>query len=210
MCLTEEKRHLQQRMQNKPQKGGLKLFVLCDSHGYVYKFEMSNGAVDNIVLPGTPDLGAMSNVVVRLSKSVADDMHHIMCFDNDYTSIPLLMYLRSRGIYSLGSFRSNEISGCKLPLESEIKNQPKGYSIEFVSNVNDASVNVVLWKDDKCLRMASTYVGVEPFTSTTNSNQQRAKATRTDRKEKSSIDDNWPHVNKQFHYSSLYIPETNG
>lgn len=92
-------------MPNKPHKWGIKLFVLCDSNGFAYRFEIYNGAGDNIILPDTPDLGATSNVVVRLSQTISNFVHHILYFDNFYTSLPLLVYLRARGIYSLGTVR---------------------------------------------------------------------------------------------------------
>lgn len=105
MCSTKTKHHLRQYMPNKPHKWGVKLFVLCDSNGFAYRFEIYNGAGDNIILPGTPDLGATSNVVIRLSQTIPDFVHHILYFDNFYTSLPLLVYLRARGIYSLGTVR---------------------------------------------------------------------------------------------------------
>lgn len=94
-------------MPNKPHKWGIKLFVLCDSNGFAYRFEVYNGAGDNIILPDTPDIGATSNIVIRLSQTIPDFAHHILYFDNFYTSLPLLVYLRARGIYSLGTVRGN-------------------------------------------------------------------------------------------------------
>lgn len=105
MCVTKMKHHLRQYMPNKPHKWGVKLFVLCDSYGFAYRFEIYTGAGDNTILPDTPDLGASSNIVVRLSQTVPNFVHHIIYFDNLYTSIPLLVYLRSRGIFSLGTIR---------------------------------------------------------------------------------------------------------
>lgn len=107
MCSTKTKHHLRQYMPNKPHKWGVKLFVLCDSNGFAYRFEIYNGAGDNVVLRGAPDLGATSNVVVRLSQTIPNFVHHILYFDNFYTSLPLLVYLRARGIYSLGTVRGN-------------------------------------------------------------------------------------------------------
>lgn len=101
MCATKMKSTLRQYLANKPHKWGFKLFVLSDSFGYSYRFEVYCGAGDNVVLPGTPDLGATANVVVRLSKVLPDFRNHIMYFDNFYTSLPLLTYLRSRGIHIL-------------------------------------------------------------------------------------------------------------
>lgn len=99
MCSTKMKAMLRQYLANKPHKWGFKLFVLSDSFGYSYRFEVYCGAGDNVVLPGTPDLGAAANVVVRLSKNLPDFKNHILYFDNFYTSLPLLTYLRSRGMY---------------------------------------------------------------------------------------------------------------
>lgn len=65
MCSTKARHHLRQYMPNKPHKWGVKLFVLCDSHGYAYRFEIYNGAGDNRILPGMADLGACANVVVQ-------------------------------------------------------------------------------------------------------------------------------------------------
>lgn len=112
MCSTKMRHHLRQYMPNKPHKWGIKLFVLCDSSGFAYRFEIYNGAGDNVVLPGCPDLGATSNVVVRLSQTIPDFVHHIVYFDNFYTSIPLLVYLRARGIYSLGTVKANRVPNC--------------------------------------------------------------------------------------------------
>lgn len=37
MCATKTRHHLRQYMPNKPHKWGVKLFVLCDSHGFAYR-----------------------------------------------------------------------------------------------------------------------------------------------------------------------------
>lgn len=62
MCSTKMKHHLRQYMPNKPDKWGIKFFVLCDSSGYAYRFEIYHGAGDNVILNGQPDLGATANV----------------------------------------------------------------------------------------------------------------------------------------------------
>ncbi|XP_046868914.1 piggyBac transposable element-derived protein 4-like [Drosophila willistoni] len=88
MCSTKMKHHLRQYMPNKPHKWGIKTFVLCDSFGYAYRFEVYSGAGDNAILPGYPDIGASANIVVRLTKTVESFKHHIIYFDNFYTSLP--------------------------------------------------------------------------------------------------------------------------
>ncbi|KAJ8930236.1 hypothetical protein NQ314_016962 [Rhamnusium bicolor] len=65
MCSTKMVSHLRQYMPAKPHKWGMKLFVLCDSYGYSYGFELYSGAGDNVILNGAPDLGAAASAVSR-------------------------------------------------------------------------------------------------------------------------------------------------
>lgn len=184
-------------MPNKPHKWGIQLFVLCDSHGYAYRFEIYNGAGDNVVLPGAPDLGSTANIVVRLSQTVLDFVHHIIYFDNFYTSLPLLVYLRARGIYSLGTIRANRISNCKFPPDTVVNKEARGYSVEYVGVAYGIDISTVLWKDNKSVRLASTYVGIEPY-SRAGPEQQRAKAARFDRKEKRFVNVDCPQIIREY------------
>ncbi|XP_062535158.1 piggyBac transposable element-derived protein 3-like, partial [Armigeres subalbatus] len=164
MCATKMKSTLRQYLANKPHKWGFKLFVLSDSFGYSYRFEVYCGAGDNVVLPGTPDLGATANVVVRLSKVLPDFRNHIMYFDNFYTSLPLLTYLRSRGIFALGTIRNNRIPNNKLPTDTALKKCERGYSTEYVGTAHGVSISTTVWNDNKAVRLASSYVGVKSRT----------------------------------------------
>lgn len=197
MCSTKMKHHLRQYMPNKPHKWGMKLFVLCDSFGYAYRFEIYNGAGDNKKLPGCPDLGSSANVVIRLSQTVPDFKNYIIYFDNFYTSIPLLVYLRARGIYSLGTIRVNRVATCKLPSDTAVKKEARGYSIEFVGQAYGIDIATVLWKDNKSVRLASSYVGIKPFEHV-NPNHQPSKASRYDRKKKQHVEIDCPEIIKEY------------
>lgn len=197
MCSTKAVHHLRQYMPNKPHKWGVKFFVLCDSFGYAYRFEIYNGAGDNVILPDVPDLGATSNVVVRLSQTIPNFSHHVMYFDNFYTSIGLLVYLRSRGIYSLGTIRPNRVPMSKLPSDNDLKKEDRGYSEEYSANICGVPVTTVIWKDNKCVRLASSYVGVKDFIRT-NPNVQPSKIVRFDRKEKKHVDVDCPQIIKEY------------
>ena len=138
-------------------------------------------------MPGHPGFGSTANVVVRLSQTVSDFVYHIIYFENSYTSLPLLVYLRARGIYSLGTVRSNRITNCKLPTNNEIKNEARGFSTEFVGRAYGVDIRKVLWKDNKSVRLVSTYVGVAPF-ARANPSEHPAKASRYDRKAKQRVE----------------------
>lgn len=188
MCSTKMKHHLRQYMPNKPHKWGIKLFVLCDTFGYSYRFQIFIGAGDNTVLSGSPDLGPTANVVVRLTQSVPEFQNHVVYFDNFYTSLPLLIYLRAKGIFSLGTIRSNRISNSKLPNErdEEYKKANRGYAVEFFGTAYGVDISTVLWKDNRVVRLASTYVGVMPFLRNSPPTHPN-KAPRYDRKRKQYI-----------------------
>lgn len=198
MCATKAKHHLRQYLPNKPHKWGIKLFVLCDSSGYAYQFEVYNGAGDNVILPGTPDLGATGNVVVRLTQTVPDFKHHIVYFDNYYTCVQLLVYLRSRGIYSLGTVKANRIPNSKLPADNQLKDKERGFSCEFVTSAKGVNVSAIAWKDNKIVRLLSTYVGIKPFSRTNAEQQQPAKAIRYERKVKSFLEIDCPQIIREY------------
>uniref|UniRef100_A0A2H1W0A0 SFRICE_039282 n=1 Tax=Spodoptera frugiperda TaxID=7108 RepID=A0A2H1W0A0_SPOFR len=83
-----------------------------------------SGAKDIDRLPGEPDLGAVSNTVIRLLLPRGFTrfarlllLYNISIdFDNFYTNIPLLHYLTNEGIYCLGTVQKNRLGkSCKLP-----------------------------------------------------------------------------------------------
>lgn len=178
-------------------KTGVKLFVLCDSYGFSYKFEVYHDAEDNMMLPNTFDIDATSNVVVRLSQTIPNFKNRILYFDHSYTSLPLLVYLRSRGIYSLGT----RIPNCNLPTDKDKKLAQKkiGYSEEYVGTAFGIEMSTVLWKDTKIVRMVSTYVGVNPFRSA-NHDSESLKTTRYDMQKKEYIEIDSPNIIKERNY----------
>lgn len=195
MCSTKMISAFRQYMPAKPHKWGMKLFNLCDTTGFSYRFEVYCGAGDNVVLPGTPDLGATGNIVVRLSQTIPEFKNHILYFDNFYTSLPLLVYLRSRGIYSLGTARINRVNNCKL--SNNVKGRNRGYSEEYVGSAHGIDITNVLWQDTKNVVLLSTYVGVLPFRSQ-EPQTQPSKITRYDRKNKQYLEIDCPRIIKEY------------
>nr|XP_023016760.1 piggyBac transposable element-derived protein 1-like [Leptinotarsa decemlineata] len=123
LCATKARHHLKQYMPAKPHKWGYKLFVLCGASGFSYNFEIYSDAENQpkFRLPDEPDLGAASNTVIRLSREVPTNLNHVVYFDNYYTSVPLMSFLASRGIFPLGTVRRNRApNNCKLPSEEKI------------------------------------------------------------------------------------------
>lgn len=84
--------------------------------------------------------------------------------DNYFTSVPLPTYLHKQGILCLGTARRNRIPDCKLPTENEYKKVPQGTCHEYVANVEGVDVSSVIWKDNKCVTLLSTFVRIIPET----------------------------------------------
>lgn len=61
----------------------------------------------------------------------------------------------------MGTIRANRIPNCKLPPDNELKKLERGYSDEQVSTAHGVTISTSVWKDNKPVRMASSYVGVK-------------------------------------------------
>ncbi|CAG4957184.1 unnamed protein product [Parnassius apollo] len=159
------------------------IYVLSGVSGFAYKIEPETGS-ENVVLPNEPDLGASSNVIVRLSREIPRNHNYRLYFDNYFTSLPLLEYLSQNGILSLGTIRRNRIPDCKLPTDKEISKKDRGYSVEYVANVNGVDVATVAWKVNKVVNLASSFVGEMP----------KAQVRRYDKKTKQYITIDRPNI----------------
>ena len=156
------------------------------------------GAGDNKLSPNTPNLGAAANVVVRLSQQVPDFANHIIYFDNFYTTLPLLIYLRSRGIFSLGTIRSNRIPNSKTSTDGDMKKMARGYSEEFVGVSHGCNISCVLWNDTKPVRLVSTYVGIQPFLDALDARRKPQQIERWDKTKKEYIKLDCPNIISEY------------
>ncbi|GBM85942.1 PiggyBac transposable element-derived protein 3 [Araneus ventricosus] len=164
ICATQSRSILKQYMPKKPHKWGFKFFVSCGVSGFAYDFELYSGQENGAIRPpNEPDLGCASNVVVRLSRLIPQNQNHKLFFDNHFNSLPLLEFLSQNGILPLGTVRRNRIPDCKLPLESEMKKEKRGYSLEQVSCINSTEISCVTWLDNKPVHFLSTFVGSLPI-----------------------------------------------
>ncbi|KAH8026442.1 hypothetical protein HPB51_020426 [Rhipicephalus microplus] len=114
-------------------------------------------------VPGLPDLGVSSNVVLELSGSIPENKNYLLFFDNWFTSIELLVSLHQRGIPALGTARANRISGCRLPSDAEMKKDGRGSHVEREATVDGVEVRVVKWYDSRRVNIASTFGSAEPL-----------------------------------------------
>nr|AGK25051.1 transposase [Chilo suppressalis] len=191
MCATKLAHFMKQYLPNKPHKWGFKLFVMCSLQGFAYQFEIYSGKMIHDRLSTEPELGAVSDTVVRLTRRVPRNRNHIIYFDNFYTNIPLMHYFAQHGIYCLGTVQRNRLGkNCKLPSKAEVmkSNVPRGDFVENISSYEGTPITTVSWKDNKQVILLSTYVGADPIET----------IERYDKKEKKRVTIPCPRLIKEY------------
>lgn len=108
-----------QYMPDKPEKWGIKLWKLCDSHGFMYNFDVYTGAADH---EDETD-STIERVVLDLTKDLhGQQPYHLFC-DNYYSSIPLAKKLLEKKIYYTGTLRENRKYIPKVLRDYQLRNK---------------------------------------------------------------------------------------
>jgi hypothetical protein len=146
-------------MSNKPEKWGIKFWVLADSVSkFIYCFEIYCGKnLEAEVRMEGPcgEVGAAYGVVINLLQGL-EGRGHCVVMDNFFCSIPLFKDLVKKGIYATGMVRCN-YSGLPTHLENTKawKRCEQGH-IEWAMH-DSKSINCVMWKDKRLVLLISTY-----------------------------------------------------
>lgn len=104
---------IKQYLKSKPKKWGFKIWVQTSTNGYVYCFELYQGA--SIVRRS--EFGPIGNTVLNLCHGI-HGKYHKLYMDNLFTSVPLLRKLKSIKIHVSGTLRINRIPGIENKLVS--------------------------------------------------------------------------------------------
>ena len=187
LCIDEQmipfkgRSNMKQYMPKKPNKWGIKLFLLCSSDGIVHDLEVYQGKNTNI---GSYGLGFCSDIVLRLAESIPNGAGFKVFFDNYFTTLPLLIHLKNKGTYATGTLRSNRASTANRILSSEkdLKRTGRG-SMDDVVDVNNG-LYVIRWLDSGIVQLSSTIYGALPVST----------VQRYNNVEKKFIDINQPHI----------------
>ena len=147
---------LKQYMKNKPHKWGYKVFTRAGISGIVYDFEVYTGK--NMNLEGA--LGLSGNIVLRMVENLQPNCHFKVYFDNFFASPDLVDELSKKQIWSVGTIRSNRMSGCTLAEDNVLKKKGRG-SHDFQSDIQ-AGITIVKWYDNKPVHLISSFCGVNP------------------------------------------------
>ncbi|KAJ8937810.1 hypothetical protein NQ314_011716 [Rhamnusium bicolor] len=122
LCATKGRHYIRQYLPAKPHKWGYKLYMLCETDGFSYKFEIYTGDENNPKYrkPEEPDLGSSTNIVLHLCRNVPHNQNYRVYFDNFYASISLAVHLAKYRILCFETLRRSRIPNCKLPSDKEM------------------------------------------------------------------------------------------
>lgn len=147
---------LKQYVKNKPHKWGIKVFAITSSSGILHDFEIyiGKGTVTDI------NLGISGDIVLRLAEIVPNHKNYKLAFDNWFSSHPLLVALKERGIWTCCTVRANRTASCVLASDKTLKTSGRGSSDVRTDKQNN--IACVKWFDNKSVHLMSSYAGVEP------------------------------------------------
>ncbi|XP_054270077.1 piggyBac transposable element-derived protein 3-like [Macrosteles quadrilineatus] len=192
LCVDEQivpfkgKSGLKQYNPKKPYKWGYKLFILCDTTGLVHNFEVYTGHIEPVT--GAPDLGASSNVVLRMTQVVPKHKGYLVYFDNWFASLRLFTTLAQDGIGALGTIQKERFPGLTFPSDSEMKQNGRGSLVEVEVNFEGVDVRALKWLDNRGVTIASTFESAMPV----------SQITRFDRSSKRNVDVPCPRMIKTY------------
>lgn len=99
MILFKGRSSMKQYNPMKPIKRGYKIWCIACMSGYIYRFEIYQGKKEEASVQA--QLGLGGRVVVELTAPLASK-HHMVYFDNYFTSIELLHYLKKKVFVRVG------------------------------------------------------------------------------------------------------------
>lgn len=136
---------MKQYMPQKPIKRGFKAWIRSDESGYVCEFQIYTGKTKNT----EKQLGL--RVVKDLTRDLIGGNHHVY-FDNFFTSVDLLIYLKENQIFACGTVRKNR---SRLPKnEKSDKKMGKG---EYEFRTSNTGLRWIKWMDKKAVYFLSNY-----------------------------------------------------
>ncbi|KAL6459813.1 hypothetical protein MHYP_G00114560 [Metynnis hypsauchen] len=130
---------------SKPHKWGYKVYLLCDSKGIAHNFEFHTGKIQPVI--GMPDLGASSNIVLRVASIIPQGQNFKLYHDNWFTSTGLEIEMAKKKIYCLGTVRANRLKGCSLKSDKDLKTIGRRAFDERVATFEGEQLTACKWQD---------------------------------------------------------------
>ncbi|GBP11405.1 PiggyBac transposable element-derived protein 3 [Eumeta japonica] len=125
-----------QHIHGKPIRFGYKLWSAATRHGYLVNFEPYQGA-SGPSLKMQSELGLGAAVILELHSRLPIELGpYNLYFDNFFTGLPMLKYLREQNVGGTGTVRENRLENCNLPNSKDMKkSQEASYIIRLLKNL---------------------------------------------------------------------------
>ena len=129
--------------------------VLCTT--YIYQGKNNNESVNS----DYGNLQQYSQVVARLTKELPDGINHELFFDNWFSTLDLMLYLKSQNILTVGAVRLNCLGGCSM---DDSKSLQKSDRVSMGCRTdNNSGIIIVKWVDNSVEQLVSNFDGIEPI-----------------------------------------------
>ena len=96
--------------------------------------------------------------MLKLSEEIPRNQRFKLFFDNWFSTLDLMVRLKSIGVLSTTAFRTDRLKGCPIASDKELKKEGRR-SCDCRSDIN-SGVHVIKWHGDKCVHLASAFSGV--------------------------------------------------
>lgn len=146
-----------------------------------YDFFVYQGSTTDLSTTRVRNFGFCASTVLHLADRLQKRGHKLY-FDNYFSSYPLLEILKEKGINAGGTIRVDRFAKPPLFSDQDMAKNGRGYSESVVSE--NKKVVIVNWQDNKCVRLASNFVGIGTVDT----------AKRWEKKLKKHIDVNRPEI----------------
>ena len=102
-----------------------------------------------------------TQVVAKLCVELPKHVGHKVFFDNWFTTLDLIIYLKKEGLLAVGTIKSNRLQGCPLLSNKDLQKSERGASDYNVDN--NSRIVIVQWLDNNVVQFTPSYVGIEPM-----------------------------------------------
>ncbi|KAJ8896068.1 hypothetical protein PR048_001410 [Dryococelus australis] len=117
-------------------------------------FEIYSGQI--MPVTNLPDLGASSNVVLRLTQMIPENKNFLVYFENWFASTRLFVTLAKKGVGALGTVRLNRFH-----------KKGRGTFEEKETTFNGIDIRAVKWFDNRAVTLVSSFESAEPVETVT-------------------------------------------
>ena len=142
----------------KPIKRSYKMWVLADMDGYISKFDVYQGKAGTNTSDADGDKeDGINGLGEQVIKSMTMDLHnknHQVYFDNYFTSVPMLEYLKENGVDACGTVRAVR-KALPVGLENDLDRGEADY------RVSKDGLILFKWQDNKPVLVLSNLHGAE-------------------------------------------------